>query len=195
VIPFLRGFLLQPREVATLFPSSRSLELRLSRLHCLRDAQSVVELGPGTGGTTQALLGAMSSSARLLCIEVVREYVEYLGWIEDHRLRVQEGSAHQLGPHLERNGITRPDVIVSGIPFSMMTRREGRDLVNAIHAALAPGGTFVAYQLRDRISELAGERFGPARSSFLFWNIPPLRILQWRKDEWPPTSRERNQHG
>ncbi|HEY8360586.1 MAG TPA: methyltransferase type 12, partial [Ramlibacter sp.] len=62
---FLRGFLRNPAQVGSVIPSSPQLEQRLLQCAKVADARTVVELGPGTGGTTRALLGAMPSAAVL----------------------------------------------------------------------------------------------------------------------------------
>ena len=60
---FLQDFLKRPREVGSIIPSSRFLERRIVRCAELRNASTVVELGPGTGGTTRAVLRAMRRSS------------------------------------------------------------------------------------------------------------------------------------
>ena len=53
-IAFLKGFLQHPDQVGSVIPSSGFLEQRLIRSAALAQARCVVELGPGTGGTTRA---------------------------------------------------------------------------------------------------------------------------------------------
>ncbi|HEU4430927.1 MAG TPA: methyltransferase, partial [Myxococcota bacterium] len=77
-LPFLQGFLRRPQQVASVMPSSRFLERRLVSLAGVRSAQLVVELGPGTGGTTRALLAALPAGARLLCIELDADFAALL---------------------------------------------------------------------------------------------------------------------
>src|SRR5687768_326229 len=69
-VEFLRGFARNPAQVGSIIPSSRQLEQRLVRKAGIAEARTVVELGPGTGGTTAAMLQAMSPAARLLAIEL-----------------------------------------------------------------------------------------------------------------------------
>ena len=114
---FIRGFLAQPGQVASVMPSSRELQRRISSLPCVASAQTLVELGPGTGETTRALLGRMSATAQLLCIEIVPEFVALLEQIPDPRLAVVHGSAHDLEELLPSNLPSPPEVIVSGVPF------------------------------------------------------------------------------
>jgi len=180
-VQFLRGFASRPLKVASVWPSSRDLGDRLAALPCLQQARCVVELGPGLGGTTRALLSAMRRDSRLVGIEIVEQFAEALRTIPDPRLHIVQGCALGLDQLLRAHRLPRPDVVISGIPFSALSREEGAALVRTIHALLPTGGTFVTYQIRTRVRELANELFGPARESAVLANIPPLRVFEWQK--------------
>ena len=180
-IEFLRGFLKRPKQVGSIIPSSRFLERRVTRATRAHHAKLVVELGPGTGGTTRALLRAMQPEARLLAIEINPHFVEVLQRWPEKRLIVEQGSAVDVGGILAAHGLSAPDVIVSGIPFSTMTMPIGRDILRSVYDALEPGGAFVAYQVRDRVHTLGREVFGRARVQTELLNVPPMRIYRWEK--------------
>jgi phospholipid N-methyltransferase len=179
---FLQGFFARPREVASIVPSSRFLERRLIRCAEAREAGIVVELGPGTGGTTRALLHAMRPDAKLLAIEINPRFARLLRHTRDPRLVVHCGSASEIGAALEIHDLPRPDVIISGIPFSTMTRRMATEILCSVHDALGPGGRFVAYQVRDRIADLGRGVFGHANVQTELFNVPPMRVYRWVKD-------------
>jgi phospholipid N-methyltransferase len=178
---FFQGFLKRPGMVGSVVPSSRYLERRIVREARLRGARLVVELGPGVGGTTRALLRALAPEARLLTIEINADFLPTLGRIRDPRLIVHEGSAADLSAILARHRLGAPDVVLSGIPFSTMKPELGREIVRAVWSALAPGGRFVAYQVRDRVEKLGREVFGPAQVALELRNVPPMRIFTWEK--------------
>src|SRR4051812_39062842 len=91
---FLRGFLRNPAQVGSVVPSSHRLEQRLVRSAGTREARTVVELGPGTGGTTAAMLAAMAPGARLLAIELDPAFHRHLqDSLSDPRLLLEHGSA------------------------------------------------------------------------------------------------------
>ena len=179
---FLRGFLREPQQVGSVIPSSRFLERRLVSLAGVGRARTVVELGPGTGGTTRALLRELPRSARLLGIEIDPHFAALLQRSRDPRLLVECGSAEDLRRILGKHGLPAPDAIVSGIPFSTMDLDIGHRIVREIHAALAPGGLFVAYQVRSRVSERGPSCFGTGEIQREYWNIPPMRIYRWQKE-------------
>jgi phospholipid N-methyltransferase len=181
-LEFLRGFLTKPKEVGSIIPSSRFLERRILRAAGVARARVVVELGPGTGGTTRALLRAMGPDARLLAIEINPRFVRHLQTqIHDRRLSVREGSAADVGRVLADEGLDGADVILSGIPFSTMPRPLGLEILRSVRGALRPGGRFVAYQFRDRVETLGREVFGRAEVQTEIRNVPPMRVYTWER--------------
>lgn len=180
-VAFLQGFLRHPERVGSVVPSSRFLERRIVEAGEIERAGVVVELGPGTGGTTRALLRALPAEARLLAIEIDPRFVARLEEISDPRLLVHHGSAEHVREALARHDLGSADVVVSGIPFSTMPDAIGRRILREIWDALAPGGRFVAYQFRDRVADLGAEIAGAPEVEVELLNVPPMRVYSWRK--------------
>jgi len=178
---FLRAFLRSPRRVGSIVPSSRFLERRLIELSAIGRASTIVELGPGTGGTTRAILRAMSPQARLICIEIDPQLHGLLRRIKDPRLIAHLGSAEQLPEILSMHGLPAPDVIISGIPFFTMDRTVARRILDGISKVLPHGGYFLAYQLRDRVAQLCRPPLELTRVELELLNLPPIRVFQWEK--------------
>ncbi len=182
-LAFFIGFLRNPGVVASFIPSSRFLERRIVEAAAISTAKLVVELGPGTGGTTRALLRALPADSKLLVIELDPGFAAMLRKEAqaESRLIVHEGSAEDLPGILSHHGLAMPDAVLSGIPFSTIPEPVGRGIIDAIWDSLTPEGRFVAYQVRGRVAELARDRCGaPAREIELL-NAPPLRIYRWCK--------------
>lgn len=180
-LAFLQGFLRHPQRVGSVIPSSRFLERRIVEVAGLAEARVVVELGPGTGGTTRALLRSLARDAKLLAIDVAPQFVSLLREHADPRLIAHIGSAADLAEILEHYGLGRPDVVVSGVPFSTMPPALGRSILRSVWSSLAPGGCFVAYQFRDRVALLNREIAGRPEVAVELLNVPPMRIYRWRK--------------
>jgi phospholipid N-methyltransferase len=181
-LAFLRGFVRVPAGVGSVAPSSHRLEQRLVRNARIAEARTVVELGPGTGGTTRAFLRAMGREARLLAIELDPVFhARIAAAVRDPRLNVECGSAERIAELLAARRLPAPDAIVSGIPFSTMPAEVGERIAAAVHAVLAPGGRFVAYQVRPRVAGFATPHFGPPSRQWELWNLPPMRVFTWEK--------------
>lgn len=180
-ISFFKAFLKNPQEVGSIIPSSRFLERKIVEMGEVGTAKTVIELGSGTGGTTQAILKAMRSDAHLLSIEINPDLHKSLQTIDDPRLIAHLGSADDLQAIVAGYGLNPPDVVISGIPFSMMSRSQGEQILHSVRAALPNEGRFVAYQFRSRVSSLCKPLMGDARVNLELLNIPPMRVYQWKK--------------
>jgi len=179
---FLRGFIRNPGQVGSVVPSSHRLEQRLVRSAGIEHARTVVELGPGTGGTTAAFLRAMAPSARLMAIELDGNFHKHLAQsIDDPRLILELGSAERLADFLAARRLPAPDAIVSGIPFSTMPPEVSDRIAELVAEVLRPGGRFVAYQVRAHVADYTAPYLGTPEKRWEFVNIPPVRVFTWVK--------------
>lgn len=180
-LDFLRGFLREPEIVGSIIPSSRFLERRMIEAAKVTDARLVVELGPGTGGTSRSFLAQMPVDSELLTIELNQAFVTLLDEIDDPRLHNHCGSAADLESILKERALPAPDVVISGIPFSTLPAEKGRQIIESLWHCLRPGGRFVAYQFRSRVAELAQPLIGKPEIVTELRNIPPMRVYCWHK--------------
>ncbi|HKJ94164.1 MAG TPA: rRNA adenine N-6-methyltransferase family protein [Gammaproteobacteria bacterium] len=178
---FLTEFLRHPSEVASLVPSTPALKARIVRDAEVTQARTIIELGPGTGGTTHAILEAMAPGARLLAIEINARFHQRLRRIDDTRLVAHLGSAAELSAIAAQHGLPAPEVVISGIPFSKLSTAAGEGIIRAVADGLAPGGRFVAYQVSDRVARLAAPVFGPGQRSTEWLSVPPIRVFRWER--------------
>lgn len=179
---FFQEFLKHPLQIGSVIPSSRFLEKRILEAARVASAQSIVELGSGNGGTTRAILNEMPRRARLLSIEINPHLHATVSTISDERLIAHLGNACELKGILDRYAMARPEVVISGIPFSTMSHGSGHRVVEAISSLLAPNGRFVAYQVTKRVAELCRPLMGSGQMEVELLNIPPVRVYQWEKN-------------
>ena len=128
----------------------------------------------------------MGQEGRLIAIERTEAFVEGLGRIGDARLDIVHGCASTLGEQLEQRGLEAADAVVSGIPFSTLPKALAARIVEAIDAALAPGGRFVAYQFTDRVAAYTRPVMGKPAVKLEVRNVPPVRVFTWRKNGVAP---------
>jgi phosphatidylethanolamine/phosphatidyl-N-methylethanolamine N-methyltransferase len=104
-------------------------------------------------------------------------------------VRVIHGDAASLPHELKRHGIDSCDYILSGIPFSILKIEKKRALLQKTYDALAPGGSFIIYQVTNELKQHA-THFERAESEYFLQNIPPMFITVFQKA--PPLDRERD---
>lgn len=178
-LEFFLEFIRHPLQIGSVIPSSRFLERRVLDAAGVSTAKTVVELGPGTGGTTRSILAEMPDDGRLLSIEINPYFHGMVSEIDDRRLIAHLGSACDLDEILAQHDLPAPDAVISGIPFSTLDRELGQALIGAIPDALAPGGCFVAYQARDSVARLTDPVMSRTHTVTEFRNIPPMRVYKW----------------
>jgi phospholipid N-methyltransferase len=180
---FLRGFFAHPDQVGSVIPSSHALEQRLVHSARLLRARCVVELGPGTGGTTRAFLRAMPSAGQLLAIELSEQFAARLrASIRDPRLSLVQGSAEHIARFIAEHRLPAPEAVISGIPFSTMPRAVADRIASEVAQVLAPGGRFVAYQVRANVAHYTTPYLGHPRKEWELINIPPVQVFTWTRE-------------
>jgi phospholipid N-methyltransferase len=149
----------------------------------------IVEFGPGTGPFTAAILQRLPADGSYVGIERDPDFVTHL------RRRFPAAafhlaSAEEVGPILAAAGLAAADHIVSGLPFASLPRETTRRILDAVQAALAPGGTFTTFQYVHAVGlpparafrEEMRRRFGEHRPARLVVrNLPPAFVLTWDK--------------
>ncbi len=101
----------------------------------------------------------MPPGAKLLAVELVAGLADILRTIDDARCIVEHADAADLESLMRRHGLGQADVIVSGIPFSNLAPEKATRIIDTVYRGLTPGGTFVAYQVRDQIQSVAERLF------------------------------------
>lgn len=149
----------------------------------LTEARCVVELGAGTGACTGELLARLRPDASLLAFEVDPDLADVLSArCPDPRLQVVLDSAADVEQYL---GDTRPEVIVSALPFSAFPADLRRSILQRSRRVLAPGGVMLVLQYSPAIQrELAGI-FGSVRRRFSPLNVPPAFLFACQTARWP----------
>ncbi|TWU15647.1 class I SAM-dependent methyltransferase [Allorhodopirellula heiligendammensis] len=181
-IAVMKEWLRCPSQVASIIPSFPFLTEQIADRDCVRSAQRIVDLGPGTGGTTERLLKHAGPDCRVLAIEKATGFIEPLEEIGDSRLTVVQDDVVGLERVLMIHDFKSPDVIVSGIPFSSLDAETAESTIKAIHRDLSVGGTFIAYQLRSHVVTYAEPLFGKPTVTNVILNLPPLRVFTWTKN-------------
>jgi phosphatidylethanolamine/phosphatidyl-N-methylethanolamine N-methyltransferase len=179
---FFKRFLQRPLQVASIIPSSKALVERVADKVDFRRARVIAEYGPGEGAHSRELARRMRPDAQLLLFELDPAFSRDLQrqFAHDPRVHVCNEDAATLPHELERRGIAHCDYILSGIPFSILNIAKKRALLQKTHDSLAPGGSFIIYQVTNELKQHA-RIFAHAQSEYFLQNIPPMFITVFRK--------------
>jgi phosphatidylethanolamine/phosphatidyl-N-methylethanolamine N-methyltransferase len=166
----------KPLHMGAVMPSGRLLARTMAQYVDISSAGPVVELGPGTGAITNALIEHGVEQKRLVLVEYNPGFCALLRDRYPHAKVVQGDSL--------RNVLSAPaSAVVSGLPLvtkPMLTRLR---LIRDAFLALAPGAPFVQFTYSvvppipkslPGVSTEASER--------IWMNLPPARVWVYRKD-------------
>ncbi len=184
----LGRFMRSPRTVGAVAPSSRALAAEMVRDLDLSGAQTVVELGPGTGVVTRAIAERLGPDAHALAIDVEPEFVAAIAR-KFPRVEAVCGSAADLQALLQARHLAPADHIISGLPFASLPGEMTTAILDAVAASLRQGGTFTTFQylngyptpLATSFRQALTARMGAAPVRRVVWrNFPPAFVLTWR---------------
>jgi phospholipid N-methyltransferase len=185
-------------QTASFLPSSRYLVDALVAGAALADARAVVELGPGTGTVTEALLAAMHPDAKLYAVEIDGPLLEATARrLPDPRLVPIHGSAADIRELLAAAGHDGPvDAIVSCLGMSLLPPELRQSIMDSSLAALGPRGVFVQYGYlhakvvvyspvrgwsRFDLEAYLGRHFDEIRQQRVIANFPPADVFVCRQ--------------
>ncbi len=172
---------LKNKRVAAVVPSSKFLVNRVIKAMDLPRARVVVEYGAAEGVITHRILERLGPEGTLLAVELSADFAKVLQGLRDPRLRARQGDVTRIDEILAAEGVRQADVIVSGIPFSMLNSRQRHELLLKTEAALRPGGRFVAYQVTTHLIPLLKEYFRKVETEFEVRNLPPHFVFTAHK--------------
>jgi len=178
---FLKQWVRNPREIGSVTPSSRFLTREVVEPIKASQARLVVELGPGTGVFTQALLAALPADGKVLAIDTNASFVEHLRrTIPDRRLTAVHASAEEVDRLVAEAGWPAADAIISGIPYSLLPRPVMFGILRAARRALREDGLFIGYQYSRMLRPHLLDFFGNVHYRSLLLNLPPAFVYSCR---------------
>lgn len=175
---FLAEAVNRPRQVGAIAPSSPRLAAAMARWIPDDPEAYVLELGPGTGAVTEAMLKAGLRQEKLVAIEKSTKLVEHLR----HKYpaaTIIDGDALELDEQLLRtHGCAGPVAAVfSSLPMLNFPPETERQLAERIHAVLKPGGRLVQYTYHlSRERDTGLDLFREVASDVIWLNLPPARV-------------------
>lgn len=176
---FLRGALARPRSVGAIAPSSPALARAIAaQIDPIRPGK-VLELGPGTGVVTQAIVGLGVAPERLVLIEYDPHFAKLLAdrFIQ---AKVIQGDAYDLEHTL--GSIDEPfAAIVSGLPLLNQPLEKRKALIESGLDRLQHGAPFIQFSYGFKPPVLGTLKSPVQLGAFVWRNLPPARVWVYRR--------------
>jgi phosphatidylethanolamine/phosphatidyl-N-methylethanolamine N-methyltransferase len=180
---FLQEWLANPQRTGAVAPSSPQLAAAMARWLPADPESFVLELGPGTGAVTQALIKKGLREDRLVAIERNPKMARLLRE-KFPRAQIISGDAWHLDHLLSsrREPIESVGAVISSLPLLNFPHAEAEALTQKIRAVLEPQGHWVQYSYHLGRKQVRGAASFQLRASKIVWlNLPPARVSVFQK--------------
>ena len=175
---FARNFFKHPAMLGSLIPSSRFLIDQVLQHVDWDRARVFVEYGPGVGTFTREILERMHPDARLIGLELNRDFATFLAEsIHDPRFRVVHGSASEVKQALADEDLHAADYVLSGIPFTTIPAEIRETILADTREVLGDHGRFLVYQFTRNVLPYLKESFDEVEREFEPLNVLPAFVF------------------
>jgi phosphatidylethanolamine/phosphatidyl-N-methylethanolamine N-methyltransferase len=179
---FLKSLIVAPRLTGAVAPSGRALARAMAAAAGPPLHGRIVELGPGTGPVTRALIEVGVARERLALVEFDPGFCQLLRR-RFAPARIIEGDAYDLPRTLAELAGQPIAAVVSSLPLLNQPPQRREKLIGDAFALMGPSGLFVqfTYGLRSPIPrEVCANRYDARCSRPILLNLPPARVWTYR---------------
>ena len=141
---FIRSWIERPLSIGAVTPSGKHLARTMARYVDPASNGPVVELGPGTGPVTEALVEAGVSPSRLVLVEFNPSFCRILRSRYPDATLVQ-GDAYSMRRLLETLLLQPAAAVVSGLPLVTKPIKQRLRLIRDAFDLMVPGAPFVQF--------------------------------------------------
>ncbi|WP_210202544.1 class I SAM-dependent methyltransferase [Alsobacter soli] len=190
---FLKSWLDNPLQAGAIAPSSPALARAMAACVDVGRMGPVVELGPGTGPVTQALVEHGVAEDRLVLVEYDPDFCKLLAR-RFPRATVVQGDAYAIDRTLQGHLATPAAAVVSSLPLLTRPEADRARLLLRAFGLMAPDAPFIQFTYGLTSPVPRGPGVAAEVSPPVWLNIPPARVWVYRRaddeaDEAPLPSR------
>jgi len=178
---FFRAWMAAPLRAGAQLPSGRGLCKAMAAAVDPYSPGVVVELGPGTGAITAALVERGIAPERLILIEADPQFCALLK--ERYpTARVLSGDAYAAPRMLKELGVGPIAAVVSGLPLLTQKPVKRQRLLLGLLRLGVPGSAFVQFTYFYRSPIPIGTHIIESDASpIVWWNLWPARVFTYRR--------------
>ena len=178
---FLKSWAARPLQIGAVQPSGKALARTMASYVDASAKGPVIEIGPGTGPVTAALLRHGIAAQRLVLVEYSPEFCALLR--ERYpSVRVIQGDAYAISRTLAPLHLEPAVAAVSSLPLLTRPVSQRLDLLRQCFAMMQPEAPFIqfTYGAAAPIPE-KGDDYAATPSRRIWLNVPPARVWVYRR--------------
>lgn len=177
---FLRSWIENPLMTGAIAPSGKALARTMASYVDLNTQAPVIELGPGTGPVTTALIQWGVQEERLILVEYCADFCQILKE-KFPKATIIQGDAYNLQKTLSVSLTQSACATVSSLPLMTKPVDVRKALLQEAHALMLPEAPFIqfTYALVPPIPKQV-TKCQVTHSPRIWKNIPPARVWVYR---------------
>ncbi|MEX0346751.1 MAG: phospholipid N-methyltransferase PmtA [Rhizobiaceae bacterium] len=181
-VKFFKGWMDGPKAVGAVLPTSSITARRMASVINPGSGLPVLELGPGTGVITKAILQRGIEPQNLWSIEYSADFVDHLEH-EFPDVNIIHGDAFQLDKALGRHRDLTFDSVISAVPMLSFPIERRISIVEDLLDRI-PAGRPIVQITYGPLSPVPGRRsnFSVEHHDFVFRNFPPAQLWIYRRN-------------
>lgn len=180
-IRFFKGWIDGPKAVGAIMPTSTVTARSMASVIDPASGLPVLELGPGTGVITRAILARGVAPSNLVSIEYSQDFHARLK-VDFPGVRFIRGDAFDLDATLGELSTSLFDSVISGIPLLNFPMSKRVGLIEKLLDRLPPGRPVVQFSYGPSSPVAArGTSFAVVHHDFVMRNVPPARLWIYRR--------------
>ena len=176
---FLKALITSPKSVGAVIPSSPTLARAMAR-QIEPAAGPVLEIGPGTGVISEAILERGVAPSQLTLVEYDEKLAGHLA-ARFPRVQVIQGDAFDLDHSLRGHGGMPFGAIVSSLPLLNHPMARRLAYMEALTRRLAPSAPLIQFSYGAHAPAVPPPGFSVVRTAQIWANIPPAKVWVYRK--------------
>ena len=178
---FFRSWIERPLVTGAVSPSGKVLARTMARYVDPQGTGPVIELGPGTGPVTDALIKRGVSQDRLVLVEFNPDFAKLLG-VRFPKARIIRGDAYDLARSLEGVLAEPAAACVSSLPLLTKPESQRLRLLADAFSHMRPNAPFIqfTYMPGSPVPRAAGG-FRSESTGTIWLNLPPARVWVYRR--------------
>lgn len=180
-VRFIKGLIDGPKAVGAIAPTSSITARRMASIIDPTLGGPILELGPGTGVITRAILERGVEPSRLTSIEYSRDFYERLV-VDFPGVNFIHGDAFRIHDALSGQDGVRFDAIVSGVPLLNVPTPQRVKYIEELLDLVRPGGAIVQISYGPLSPVPPGKgNYSVEPLDWIVRNLPPARLWVYRK--------------
>jgi phosphatidylethanolamine/phosphatidyl-N-methylethanolamine N-methyltransferase len=175
--------IMKDKHIASITPTSSFGVKKVCSKIDFKKRNVIIEYGPATGVFSKYLLNHLTDDSMLVLVERNANFASVLKkQFNDHRVFIHHDNAQNVENIIKGHFITEVDYVISGIPFSFLSKEIRSNIVQHTCRVLKKDGKFLPYQTffqkDEHLKDHMDQYFSRVHDEYFFLNAPPMRVYE-----------------